>query len=317
MLCIAAKHDPIGYVAIARVGLDSNAIARLTGGDLSEVESLIEELARSGVFSRDRHGTIYNRRMVRDDKKRRQAQKNGRLGGNPALKKTEENGGATPSATKTCRSKTRTQKTQNVSKNAASLSDGEDEIISSLDNRTDKACLKPIPIPIPESNPSKPPPDPPGGGGGSEGGTGPPKPSANEIFERLLKAANNHVADTPAGNTITPILWLIENGCDLEKHILPVVARIVPGLKEPLKNWHASFLTKEILDAKQMDAEMLRRPASEPKVDLGGGVVWPESTLRQVLENFDRSGQWPNVLGFPPGHPACTVPKRFLKKAAE
>src|SRR5690606_30968443 len=54
-----------------------------------EAETLLEELARWGVFSRDRRGCIYSRRMVRDAKKAAIARKNGKNGGNPSLRKTK------------------------------------------------------------------------------------------------------------------------------------------------------------------------------------------------------------------------------------
>lgn len=63
MLCIAARHDPIGYVSVNGNGLDCDTIARMTGGVTQEVELLIGELERNGVFSRDRNGTIYCRKM--------------------------------------------------------------------------------------------------------------------------------------------------------------------------------------------------------------------------------------------------------------
>lgn len=85
MLCIAAQSDPIGYLTVKKVPLSVNDIARMCGGSEPETGTLIEELERNGVLSRDRNGTIYSRRMLRDDKKARTAQKNGKLGGNPKL----------------------------------------------------------------------------------------------------------------------------------------------------------------------------------------------------------------------------------------
>jgi hypothetical protein len=85
MLCIAATHDPIGYVAVAGRGLTETDIARMTGGSESEVPALLGELDRNGVFSRDRQGRIYSRRMVSDAKKAAIAVKNGKNGGNPTL----------------------------------------------------------------------------------------------------------------------------------------------------------------------------------------------------------------------------------------
>lgn len=93
MLCTAAEHDPAGYVAVNSKGLDAMGIARVTGGSLDEVSQLIDELESNGVFSRDRRGWIYSRRMINDAKKRRIAQATGKLGGNPKLRKQTGNSG--------------------------------------------------------------------------------------------------------------------------------------------------------------------------------------------------------------------------------
>ncbi|MEM7797769.1 MAG: hypothetical protein AAF633_01150 [Chloroflexota bacterium] len=49
--------------------MDSTAVARLCGISAEEAEDLMEELHLNGVFSRDRRGWIYNRRMVKDAKR--------------------------------------------------------------------------------------------------------------------------------------------------------------------------------------------------------------------------------------------------------
>lgn len=85
MLCVAARHDPIGYVAVAGRKLELGEIAQIGSIDLARADELLGELERNRVFSRDRKGRIYNRRMVRDDQKRREAKRNGKLGGNPSL----------------------------------------------------------------------------------------------------------------------------------------------------------------------------------------------------------------------------------------
>jgi len=84
-LCIAAKAEPRGFLTVNGIPLDANGLARLTGEPESSVETWLSELDRNGVFSRDRKGRIYSRRMVRDHKKAQTARKNGKLGGNPKL----------------------------------------------------------------------------------------------------------------------------------------------------------------------------------------------------------------------------------------
>ncbi|RWL40914.1 MAG: hypothetical protein EOR60_29880 [Mesorhizobium sp.] len=87
MLCIAAAHEPVGYVAIAGKGLEEAALARLAGCAETELGALLGELEQNRVFSRDRHGRIYSRRMTADARKARAARRNGLKGGNPSLSK--------------------------------------------------------------------------------------------------------------------------------------------------------------------------------------------------------------------------------------
>lgn len=87
MLCIMAESDPTGYLTVGGTSLEITTLARLTGGTESEVNYLLNELERNGVFSRDRHGRIYSRRMTDDSKKSKVSRKNGKIGGNPTLSK--------------------------------------------------------------------------------------------------------------------------------------------------------------------------------------------------------------------------------------
>jgi len=91
LLCVAAQHDPIGYVAVNGRPLGCQEISRLTGVSINECESLLQELDKNGVFSRDRKQRIYSRRMLRDVKKHATAKKNGKGGGNPSLLKERGN----------------------------------------------------------------------------------------------------------------------------------------------------------------------------------------------------------------------------------
>ena len=89
MLCIAAEADPTGYVTVNGRPLGVTDIARLAGVTETECESLLAELDWNGVFSRDRKGAIYSRRMVRDAKTAKKNRENGKKGGNPTIGKDE------------------------------------------------------------------------------------------------------------------------------------------------------------------------------------------------------------------------------------
>jgi len=87
ILCICAKADPKGYLVVAGRSLSAADLAALAGKPQPEIEALLRELASYGVYSTDRIGRIYNRKMVRDVKKSRVAVENGAKGGNPSLSK--------------------------------------------------------------------------------------------------------------------------------------------------------------------------------------------------------------------------------------
>jgi hypothetical protein len=91
MLCIAAEHD--GYVAVNDEALDDEALASIVGKPVEQVSECVAELERRGVFSRDRRGVVFSRRMINDRKRRDKAKEWGRKGGNPTLRKQRENSG--------------------------------------------------------------------------------------------------------------------------------------------------------------------------------------------------------------------------------
>jgi hypothetical protein len=64
---------------------------------------------------------------------------------------------------------------------------------------------------------------------------------------RLRDVAQGHF-DPDA--EISPISALLAQGCDLEADVVPVVARELPELPRPLKNWGAPWLVRDILAAR-------------------------------------------------------------------
>jgi hypothetical protein len=81
MLCIAAKSTPKGYMRVGKNSLSDVEIAGAVGRPLEEILPLIAELEKWRVFSRDRKGTIYNRRMINEAKRSKTNAKNGKKGG--------------------------------------------------------------------------------------------------------------------------------------------------------------------------------------------------------------------------------------------
>jgi len=88
MLCVCARAR--GYLQIASKAIDADDMAKLTGWASDDVKTWWDELQAWGVFSVDRRGVVYSRKMIRETKKAETARENGRKGGNPKLSKTTE-----------------------------------------------------------------------------------------------------------------------------------------------------------------------------------------------------------------------------------
>lgn len=91
MLCLMHKADRYGHLLINGVPPTDTQLAVLTATPTHSLPDLIGELEAAGVFSRTSKGVIYSRRLVRDEKKAKTAQENGKKGGNATLCKTKKN----------------------------------------------------------------------------------------------------------------------------------------------------------------------------------------------------------------------------------
>ena len=91
MLCIMHESSKPGLLMINDNPVTETHLALMTGASPDQVADLIAELESAGVFSRNRDGVIYSRRMTRDQKRAKTARKNGKKGGNPTLRKQRRN----------------------------------------------------------------------------------------------------------------------------------------------------------------------------------------------------------------------------------
>jgi hypothetical protein len=86
MICYMHEGNPYGHLKVAdKVILPPN-LARMVGETLEVVEGWLEELRHAGVYDIDEDGSIYSRRMIRDENLRQIRANGGKLGGNPNLK---------------------------------------------------------------------------------------------------------------------------------------------------------------------------------------------------------------------------------------
>jgi hypothetical protein len=70
---------------------------------------------------------------------------------------------------------------------------------------------------------------------------------ARNLRARLWFAAQGNF---DRASDIAPIRALLAQGCDLEADVVPIVARELPELPRPLKNWGAPWLGRDILAAR-------------------------------------------------------------------
>ncbi|WP_160119898.1 hypothetical protein [Rhodovarius lipocyclicus] len=99
MLCVMAEAERHGFLLINGRQPSARQLAAITSAPERDVAKYLNELDEAGVFSREPDGTIFCRRMVRDNAAREKAREDGRKGGNPRLKaevQSEDNRGVNP-----------------------------------------------------------------------------------------------------------------------------------------------------------------------------------------------------------------------------
>jgi hypothetical protein len=91
ILALCHESERYGRLLVNGKAPTERQLAVQVGATIDEVRDGLAELESEGVFSRDRDGIIYSRRMIRDEKKAETAKKRGKLGGNPTLLKITGN----------------------------------------------------------------------------------------------------------------------------------------------------------------------------------------------------------------------------------
>jgi hypothetical protein len=86
---------------------------------------------------------------------------------------------------------------------------------------------------------------------------------------------------------VAPIRYRIEIGCDLEADILPVVGRLVPELKRPLKSWGAQWLVQEIIAVHEQRLGL----SSLPKASAVEAPVEAPPPAKQAFEAAPRTAR--------------------------
>lgn len=100
MLCIMWVAPRRGFLETQGGPIESRKLARLCGESEADVKQGLSRLLEEHVCSKDDDGTIYNRRMVRDEKQRVSKAEAGRKGGKVSRKKAKGGPSASSSSPK-------------------------------------------------------------------------------------------------------------------------------------------------------------------------------------------------------------------------
>lgn len=70
MLCVMHTCEPYGHLVAAAKAIEPEELGRIVGESAKDVRRWLAELERHAIFSRTEDGTIFSRRMIRDEKER-------------------------------------------------------------------------------------------------------------------------------------------------------------------------------------------------------------------------------------------------------
>lgn len=77
MLCFMHEAEPYGHLRLNSQDLTLPVLARMVGAARREVRMALAELEHAGVFSKNDQGTIFSRRMIRDEELRKRRAQGG------------------------------------------------------------------------------------------------------------------------------------------------------------------------------------------------------------------------------------------------
>jgi hypothetical protein len=86
MICYMHEGKPYGYLKVNNKVILAENLSRMVGLTLENVKDCLYELHEAGVYEIDSDGSIYSKRMIRDEYLRNIRAEGGKLGGNPKLK---------------------------------------------------------------------------------------------------------------------------------------------------------------------------------------------------------------------------------------
>jgi hypothetical protein len=91
MICYMHEGTPYGHLKVKDKVILTENLARMVGETFENVKGWLDELYEAGVYQLAEDGSIYSKRMVKDEALRNARAEGGKLGGNPALLAMKDN----------------------------------------------------------------------------------------------------------------------------------------------------------------------------------------------------------------------------------
>lgn len=88
------EAEPYGHLLIDGRAPTYEELAEVASVPAWQMPWILDKLEEAGVISRTAEGVIYSPRMVKEEKRRQVARRNGKAGGNPRLRESKEKSAA-------------------------------------------------------------------------------------------------------------------------------------------------------------------------------------------------------------------------------
>ena len=141
--------------------------------------------------------------------------------------------------------------------------------------------------------------------------------SRAQSVEAKLRIAITDAFVAARSTTLNPetgraAVWLAQG---YDPVICITVVRDILGRNANPKN--LSYFDRAIAEAHDKRASPSQIDQAEPRIDFGGGVTWPEKSVKAQVDHWRRDpSTWPrDRLGPPPGERGCRLPAGMLEAA--
>jgi hypothetical protein len=136
-----------------------------------------------------------------------------------------------------------------------------------------------------------------------------PKPIDQAELDRVEAACRTALGELAPADLVCGPIALVCRQFSLSSVVLALQSEARRPRRKPIRTWALwADIVAETLKQKPFEKSQDPLPATEPRVDFGGGFSAPHSTIRIMISR----GKWPVDWGPKPGEAGCRVPPELL-----